>query len=319
MAALYPEDFQGAAPAGDDVIIISSDEDELMDDLSMTSVLDLQFSSEGEEEDEEISLMAKCKEMEMSAPIPISGLSCAVRSKEEIVPTGLPSHGLPTRPITPRPLFDSSYFSLGKGNGPILRDDRIRDGHPITLCRNLVPMVDTPLSPPLHERGPSCPTGSIMYCDAHGYQHQNPVQNIEAITKHFQGMGLSGTKSLAGYSDCVVCGKSVEQIKDEAVIDYMHKTAVPNESLQQFNARRMAFFEGMEIGTFLLLPGECRRLPPVRTIFTQLMPADRTPYLALYRYSKTVNALTISLKTFSYNICTVYNTCKFGLICCDNI
>ena len=40
MAALYPEDFQGAAPAGDDVIIISSDEDEFMDDLSMTSVLD---------------------------------------------------------------------------------------------------------------------------------------------------------------------------------------------------------------------------------------------------------------------------------------
>ena len=71
MAALYPEDLQGAAPAGDDVIIISSDEDELMDGLSMTSVLDLQFSSEGEEEDEEISLMAKCVEMEMSAPIPI--------------------------------------------------------------------------------------------------------------------------------------------------------------------------------------------------------------------------------------------------------
>ena len=63
----------------------------------------------------------------------------------------------------------------------------------------------------------------------------------------------------------------------------------------------------------------CRRLPPVTAIFTQLMPADRTPYLALCRYSKTVNALTISLKTFSYNICTVYNTCKFGLICCDNI
>ena len=255
MAALYPEDFQGAAPAEDDVIIISSDEDELMDGLSMTSVLDLQFSSEEEEEDEEISLMAKCVEMEMSAPIPIPGLSCAVRSKEEVVPTGLPSHGLPTRPITPRPVFDSSYFSLGRGNGPILRDDRIRDGHPITLCRNLVPMVDTPLSPPLHERGPSFPTSSIMHCDAHGYQHQNPVQNIEAITKHFQGMGLSGTKSLAGYSDCVVCGKSVEQIKDEPVIDYMHKTAVPNETLQQFNARRMAFLEGMEIGTFLLLPG----------------------------------------------------------------
>ena len=53
----------------------------------------------------------------------------------------------------------------------------------------------------------------------------------------------------------MICGKSVEQIKDEAVIDYMHKTAIPNKSTQQFNARRMAFLEGMKIETFLLLPG----------------------------------------------------------------
>ena len=269
MAALYPEDFQGAAPAGDDVIIISSDEDELMDGLSMTSVLDLQFSSEGEEEDEEISLMAKCVEIEMSAPIPIPGLSCAVRSKEEVVPTGLPSHGLPTRPITitPRLLFDSSYFSLGRGNGPILRDDRIRDGHPITLCRNLVPMIDTlrHLSPPLHERGPSFPTSSIMHCDAHGYQHQNPVQNIEAITKHFQGMGLFHAR---------------DNSRDNSMRGGWHS------------------LKGWKLALFFYSQGECRRLPPVTAIFTQLMPADRTPYPALCRYSKTVNALTISLKTF---------------------
>ena len=67
-------------------------------------------------------------------------------------------------------------------------------------------------------------------------------------------MELAGTNSLSGYSDCVICGKSVEQIKNE-VIDYMHRTAIPNETPQQFNARRMAFLEGVEIGTFLLLPG----------------------------------------------------------------
>ena len=90
-------------------------------------------------------------------------------------------------------------------------------------------MVDTPMSPPLQERGPTydlCPT---MYCDAHGYQRQRLQQSLETITKHFQGMGLGGTNSLAGYSDCVECGKSVEQIKDQAVIDYLHKIAIPNE------------------------------------------------------------------------------------------
>ena len=75
------------------------------------------------------------------------------------------------------------------------------------------------------------------------------------ITKHFQGKDLAGTNSLSSYSDCVIFGNSVEQIKYEAVIDYIHKTAVPNESPRQFNARRMAFLEGMENGTFLLLPG----------------------------------------------------------------
>ena len=35
----------------------------------------------------------------------------------------------------------------------------------------------------------------------------------------------------------------------------MHKAAIPNESPQQFNARRRAFLKGMEIGAFLLLPG----------------------------------------------------------------
>ena len=103
--------------------------------------------------------------------------------------------------------------------------------HPITLCRNLVPMVNTPLSPPPQERGPTYDIGPAVYCDALGYQHQRPDQSLESITKHFQGMGLSGTNSLAGYSDCVLCEKSVEQIEDGAVIDYPHRTAIPNESL----------------------------------------------------------------------------------------
>ena len=106
MAALYPEDFQGAAPLEHDVIIISSDEDEPMDNLSLTSVFDLQISSEDEEEDEEINITARCVEMEMSAPIPIPGPSYVAKTDKEVVPAGLPKHEMQTRPITPRPMFD---------------------------------------------------------------------------------------------------------------------------------------------------------------------------------------------------------------------
>ena len=112
MAALYPEDFQGAAPLDQDVIIISSDEDEPMDNLSLTSVLDLQLSSEDEEEDEEINLMARCVEMEMSAPIPILGQSYVVRTEKEVVPTGPPKNEAQQGSFTPRPMFGPSFFSL---------------------------------------------------------------------------------------------------------------------------------------------------------------------------------------------------------------
>ena len=54
---------------------------------------------------------------------------------------------------------------------------------------------------------------------------------------------------------CLICGKSVEQIQAEAVIDYLHKTAFRGESPEHYNARRLAFLEGMEVGCFMLIPG----------------------------------------------------------------
>ena len=47
----------------------------------------------------------------------------------------------------------------------------------------------------------------------------------------------------------------MEQIQDEAVIDYLHKTAVRGESMEQFKARRLAFLEGMMVGSFMLILG----------------------------------------------------------------
>ena len=134
-----------------------------------------------------------------------------------------------------------------------------------------------------------------MCCDAHGYQQQRPQQNMDSITKHFQGMELAGTNSLSGHSDCVICGKSVEQIKDEAVIDYMHKTAIPNESPQQFNSRRLAFLEGMEIGAFLLIPGGVSQAAACDGNFYTI-DASRQNALAHCHYNETFNIKVIILK-----------------------
>ena len=94
MAQRFPEDFIGAAPEGVDIICLSSDEEEGMCDLSMTSVLDLQLSSEDEGEiDDEIMMMAQCVEMELSSPIPVPGPSTALKIRNEAPRYNPPRYG----------------------------------------------------------------------------------------------------------------------------------------------------------------------------------------------------------------------------------
>ena len=45
------------------------------------------------------------------------------------------------------------------------------------------------------------------------------------------------------------------QIQEEAVSDYLKKTTIRGETALQVEARKRAFIEGMQVGTFLLLPG----------------------------------------------------------------
>ena len=68
-------------------------------------------------------------------------------------------------------------------------------------------------------------------------------------------MELSGFGPLVNNSDCVVCGKSALQIQQEAVSDYLDKTTIPGETALQVEARRRAFIEGMQVGTFFTPSG----------------------------------------------------------------
>ena len=250
MAQRFPEDFIGAAPGGVDIICLSSDEEEGMCDLSMTSVLDLQLSPEDEEEiDDEIMMMAQCVEMELSSPIPVPGPPTALKIRNEAPRYNPPRYGTSGASFATRPSLDQSFFSLGKGNGPIRRDDRVRNNHPIKRCREIIPMVDTPMSPPPEEKGPTYDTYSA---DGQGEITQ---QSLDAVANHFQGMEIETNNPMANYSDCVICGKSTLQIQSEAVTDYLRKTAILGESADQLEARKRAFLEGMQVGTFLLLPG----------------------------------------------------------------
>ena len=73
----------------------------------------------------------------------------------------------------------------------------MRTTHPINVCRNLVPQVDTPLSPPLQGRGRS---------------------------------RSSEKTPLAGCSECKVWRKTAAQIKPETIEDYLSKTVTVEET-----------------------------------------------------------------------------------------
>ena len=112
-----------------------------------------------------------------------------------------------------------------------------------------MPQVDTPLSPPSVDRCPNFEVSSTSN------SCPEDLAAVDAISNHFREMTVSEGTAMLGYSDCVVCGKSVEQIQSEAVTDYWNKTLVPGETLAERETRRRAFLDPMSAGTFLLMQG----------------------------------------------------------------
>ena len=179
----FPMDFQGAArsegtPAR---IYISSDEDERIDFVDGVSVEDFYVSSD--EESLDIKIMARCIERQLAEHIAIP----SARTLGSQAKCGTPKPDLP-----PYPAFTQQFFNLGVGNGPIERDDRIKSNHPISICRDLRPNIDTPMSLPPHvQEMPSC-------------SYSSDTVSVESVANHFVGMAFSGNSGLAGCSDCVV-------------------------------------------------------------------------------------------------------------------
>ena len=239
MPETFPMDFTGAAKSEGEpaIIYISSDEEE-MEILTSCSVDDLYLSSE--DEIEEIRLMARCIERQLTEPISIPSTSAGPSKKRPV--TRRPS-------LPPFPTFGEKYFDLARGSGPVSRDSRVKSNHPINICRNLVPQVDTPLSPPEKDRRPQ------YSCDSQGSSPSFVATSMEAVASHFDEMALAESPSLSSYSDCIICSKSVRQILEETVNDYLDKTVMVGETLAETQARRRAFLDGMNAGSFLLMPG----------------------------------------------------------------
>ena len=137
-------DFAGAAPSGGEpaIIWLSGDDKGREESMSTSSIQDV--LSPSEDEILEIEIMARCAERQMADPIPIP----KTNSNSDKAKVGTP------RPTTFTGHTTERYFEHGNGNGPIRRSQDVGTNHSIYMCRDLIPMVDTPMSPPEEDRWP---------------------------------------------------------------------------------------------------------------------------------------------------------------------
>ena len=119
------------------------------------------------------------------------------------------------------------------------------DNYEISQCANLTPIPESPASPSLHEQGPN-----ISGYNQAGLNVMR--KNIVNSTLIYKGLSL---EFQGNYGDCVVCGKSYEEIREIAALNFLESTAMSIETYNERQRRREAFMAGMETGTVLLVPG----------------------------------------------------------------
>ena len=202
---------------------------------------DVLSPSENEDVDSvEIILMARCAERQLTEPIPIPG----PRRKQDATRAKTPRSF-----VLPDQTTEQKVYSYGRGNGPIGCDIRVKTNHPESVCRELIPLVDTPLSPPPEVRWASFALETPIYGPS------STTSSLESVASHFNGLPLSENTPITGYSDCIVCRKTAAHIQSETMEDYLRKPVAVGETADQTEARKRAFLDGMTAGTFLLMPG----------------------------------------------------------------
>ena len=86
-------------------------------------------------------------------------------------------------------------------------------------------MVDTPMSRPAVDKNPTGDWRAVAETTA-------STSQVGPSSIHFRGPSVDINPYILGCTDCLICGKSFEQIQDEAVIDYLHR----GEAVEQFQA-----------------------------------------------------------------------------------
>ena len=138
--------------------------------------------------------------------------------------------------VTPK--LDHRYFDKEMCYAPPEKTGKSR----IKLCKTLLPVPESPMSPPDHERGPSMDTPLMQ-----------PVMGGFHASYHVQNTRPYEIVSEKLFSGCMVCGRSSEAIKKEKAELYVARSKPRGEPEYITRIRREAYENGLNAGALLFI------------------------------------------------------------------
>ena len=215
------EDSESSA---DSVIYISSDSEN-----EVSNSWDSDWSTDTEAIIERIGREVK------AVPIPIAGRGMTTEALVDEMAAG-PSCAQPVPPSTPKLGFE--YFNKEMCMAPSKTQRKSK----VELCATVLPVLESPMSPPDHERGPSIDTPLIQSTSGNFHASYH-IQNIKPYQDVSQSL----------HTGCMVGGKSRDQIKEENVNWYMRRSTPSSQPAYITALRREAYENGLNAGSLLFL------------------------------------------------------------------
>ena len=164
-------------------------------------------------------------------PIPITGRRMTTASDE-------PGTSIMPSELQTTPKLDRAYFDENLCYAPPKGNTKRR----IELCKTILPVRESPVSPPPHERGPSQDT-PLLQTGTSGFHASYHIQNALSYTD----------VSTQRCASCIVCGRSVDEIKAAKIMKYMEASTPKSEPAYITTLRKEAYTNGLNAGTLLFI------------------------------------------------------------------
>ena len=143
-----------------------------------------------------------------------------------------PSGSLPALPSTPKLALE--YFDRELCYAPSKKPKKSK----IELCSTILPIPESPMSPPEHERGPSKDT-PLLHSSSSNFHASYHIQNVQPYAN------LSNERCRS----CMVCGRSVDEIRQQKTDWYMERSTPRIEPAYITSLRRQADENGLIAGS----------------------------------------------------------------------